>query len=145
MSPSEIIIYLEMVGVELRAMHARTRMMKGDKVVKRVQSKLGLWRGGRFTPLTQRPWSLNTYALSKVWYRSNCIDLRVKDIAAISSKIKAWLYMDQFEKPEDIVTYRPISEGGLGLDHVRYKALSRLIKSFLETSCSTDYIHHGSR
>ena len=65
----------------------------------------------------------------------------VKDISAITSKIKAWLFMDQFEKPEDLVVYRPASSGGLGLDHVKFKAKSRLITSFLETSINPKYNH----
>jgi hypothetical protein len=49
--------------------------------------------------------------------------------------------MDQFEKPKDIVVYRPISCGGLGLDHVKLKAQSRLITSFLETASNPKFIH----
>ena len=49
--------------------------------------------------------------------------------------------MDQFEKPEDIVVYRPASCGGLGLDHVKFKAQARLIKSFLETASNPKYNH----
>ena len=92
-------------------------------------------------PISQRPWSLDNYALSKVYYRCNSVDLRVKDLSAITSKIKSWLFMDQFEKPEDIIIYRPISHGGLGLDNVKYKAQSRLITSFLETSTNSKFTH----
>ena len=92
-------------------------------------------------PISQRPWSLNNYALSKVYYRCNSVDLRVKDLSSITSKIKSWLFMDQFEKPEDIIIYRPISHGGLGLDNVKYKAQSRLITSFLETSTNPKFTH----
>ena len=133
--------HLDMVGVELKATNTQTRMANGDELVLRVKNKVGPWQGGRFMPLSQRPWSLNNYALSKTYYRCNSVDLRVKDISAITSKVKAWLYMDQFEKPEDIVLYRPPSHGGLGLDHVKYKAQSRLITSFLETSSNPKYIH----
>ena len=130
-----------MVGVELRATNTKTRMVNGDELVKRVKNKVGPWQAGKFMPLTQRPWSLNTYAVSKVVYRCNSVDLRVKDITAITSKLKAWLFMDQFEKPEDIITYRPTSQGGLGLDNIKFRAQSRLITSFLETSTNPKYIH----
>ena len=116
-------------------------MANGDELVLRVKNKVGPWQAGKFMPLSQRPWSLNNYALSKVYYRCNSVDLRVKDISAITGKIKAWLFMDQFEKPEDIVVYRPISCGGLGLDHVKLKAQSRLITSFLETASNPKFIH----
>ena len=133
--------HLDMVGVELKATNTQTRMANGDELVKRVKNKVGPWQAGKFMPLSQRPWSLNNYALSKVYYRCNSVDLRVKDISAITSKIKAWLFMDQFEKPEDIVVYRPASCGGLGLDHVKFKAQARLITSFLETASNPKYNH----
>ena len=88
--------YLDMVGVELRATNTKTRMVNGDELVKRVKNKVGPWQAGKCMPLTQRPWSLNTYVVSKVVYRCSSVDLRVKDITAITSKLKAWLFIDQF-------------------------------------------------
>jgi hypothetical protein len=62
-------------------------------------------------------WSLNKYALSKVYYRCDSVDLRVKDLSAITSNLKSWLFTDHFEKPENIIICRPIYHGGLGLDN----------------------------
>jgi hypothetical protein len=90
--------HLDMVGVELRSTHTQTRKANGDMVQDRVQKIIGSWRSGKFMPLTQRPWSINTYCLSKVWYKANVIDLRVADISSINSKVKSWLYSDQFER-----------------------------------------------
>ena len=84
--------------------------------------------------LTQRPWSIKTYCLSKVWYKSFAIDLRVSDITSINSKVKSWLYSDQFEKPEEMVMFRPTTMGGLGMHSTKQKALSMLIRCFLETA-----------
>ena len=92
-------------------------------------------------PLNQRPWSINSYALSKCWYKCNCLDLRAMDINTINSKVKAWLYADQLEKPELIVLYRPVSFGGLGLHHVELKAKAMLIRSFLETAANPKFNH----
>ena len=92
-------------------------------------------------PLTQRSWSINTYCMSKVWYKSNVIDLRVADITSINSEIKSWLYSDQFEKPEEMVLFRPIFMGGLNLHNVKYKSMAMLIRSFLETAANPNYIH----
>ena len=50
---------------------------------------------------------------------------------------------DQLEKPEDMICYRPTSYGGLGLHHVKYKALAMLICSFLETSVNPKFIHNS--
>ena len=133
--------HLDMVGVELRATYTQTRKINGDIVQDRVQKIKGAWRSGKFMPLTQRPWSINTYCLSKVWCKSNVIDLRVADITSINSKIKSWLYSDQFEKPEEMVLFRPTFMGGLNLHNVKYKSMAMLIRSFLETAANPNYIH----
>ena len=65
----------------------------------------------------------------------------MSDIKSINSKVKSWLYADQFEKPEELVLFRPTSLGGLNIHHTKYKALSMLIKSFLETAINPNYLH----
>ena len=134
--------HLDMVGVELKATHTQTRKVNGDALQSRVQNTVGPWRSGRFMPLTQRPWSINSYALSKVWYKCNSVDLRVADISSITSKVKSWLYADQFEKPEELILYRPSTHGGLGMHHVKFKALAILIRSFLETAVNPKFLHN---
>ena len=54
--------HLDMLGVELKATHTQTRKVNGDILQLRVQNTVGPWRTGKFMPLTQRPWSLNSYA-----------------------------------------------------------------------------------
>ena len=91
--------HLDMVGVQLRATWTQTRKCNGDIVQQRVSNTINLWRAGKFMPLTMRPWSVNSYVLSKVWFRCGTVDLRVSDITAINSSVKSWLYADVFEKP----------------------------------------------
>ena len=38
-------------------------------------------------------------------------------------------------KPEEIILYRSVLSGGLGLLNIKEKALTVLIRSFLETAC----------
>ena len=92
--------------------------------------------------LTQRPWSVNSFAISKIWFKCNCLDIRALDANSVTSKVKAWLFADQLEKPEEMICYRPTSYGGLGLHHVKYKALAMLIHSFLETAANPKYLHN---
>ena len=56
-------------------------------------------------------------------------------IAKITSTAKSWLYADMLLKPEETVLHRPVAAGGLALLHVKVKALSGLIRCFLETAC----------
>ena len=97
-------------------------------------------------PLTQRPYSINTYALPKIWFRCHSLELRSGDFGKINTNIKSWLYADMLEKPEELIMHRPRVKGGLGVHHVRSKALAILIRSFLETALSAKFIinhyHH---
>ena len=80
--------FLEMVGVELRATWTQTRKANGDAVQKRVANTVNMWKTGKFMQLNQRSWSMNQYCLSKVWFRTHCVDLRVMDTNYITSAKK---------------------------------------------------------
>ena len=73
-------------------------------------------------PLTDRTKSKNIYAFSNIWYKTAVIDLRKGDEEKISSIAKSFIYQDMFEKPEELLLYRPENEGGLGLENVGLKA-----------------------
>ena len=126
--------HLDMVGVKLRASYKSTRKTNCDELQEKVRNVIGPWKGGKFMPLSQRSHSINTYCLSKVWFRCSTIDLRISDSTKISSTIKSWLFQDQLEKPEDFLLYRSRTTGGLGLVNVEIKALALNIRSFLETA-----------
>ena len=132
--------HLDMLGVVLKATYMQTRKVNCDDLLDRFGKVLGAWRGGKFMSLSQRPWSLNTYALPKVWFRCHSLELRSGDISKLLSKMKSWLYSDQLEKPEEVVLYRSRENGGLGLHNVKYKAMAMLIKSFLETAVNKKFI-----
>ena len=126
--------HLEMIGVELRATWTQTRKANGDIVQSRAENTIRPWKSGKFMPLSMRSWSVNQYCLSKVFFRTHSVDLRVMDVTKITSTVKSWLYADQLLKPEELVLYRPAVHGGLGMLHVKFKAMAGLIKTFLETA-----------
>ena len=86
--------------------------------------------------MTSRPWSLNTFCLSKLWYRTACLDLRVGDSSTISSSVKGWLYQDILIKPQEIMMYRQPEAGGLGVFNVKTRAMAMLIHTFLSQAIS---------
>ena len=133
---------LEMVGVDLKATWSQTRKVNGDVIQTRVNNTINPWKSGKFMDLTCRPWSINTYALTKVWYRCHTVDLRVVDITSVTSKVKSWLFQDQLEKPPEMVLHRPVHMGGLGLHSVKYKAMASLIRTFLETAANPAFKHN---
>ena len=131
--------HLDMVGVTLMASWARTRKVNGDELQKRVENTIRPWKGGKFMPITQRGWTLNCYALPKIWFRTKCVDLRVCDLTSITKSCKSWLYQDTFAKPEEMVLHRPHSYGGLGLHSVKYKSLAGYITTFLQTASNPSF------
>ena len=131
--------HLEMIGVELRATWSQTRKANGDIVQKRVSDTVRKWKSGKFMNLTLRALSMNIYCFSKIWFRSHSVDLRELDFTKITSTAKSWLYADMLLKPEELVLYRHTSSGGLALLHVKMKALSGLIRTFLETACMPQF------
>ena len=97
--------HLDMLGVELKATWSQTRKANGDIVQTRVSSTSKQWKTGKFMHLSMRSWSANQYCLSKVWFRTHSVDLRVMDVKSITSSVKSWIYADQLLKPEEIVLF----------------------------------------
>ena len=131
--------HLDMLGVELRSTWTQTRKSNGDALQTRIDNTIKLWRSGKFMNLTMRSWSLNTYCLPKIWFRTHSVDLRVQDVTKITSRIKSWLYGDMLLKPEEMIMSRPAYHGGLGVHNVKMMALAGLITTFLETACNPKY------
>ena len=132
--------HLDFVGVELRSTFTQTRKVNGEILQARIKNTVGPWKAGRFMPLSQRAFSANCYALSKVWFKCSVVNLRVQDQNFITSQLKSWLYQDLLVKPSELVLYRDTKDGGLGLMHVSTRGLALLIRTFLET-----YIHPAFR
>ena len=132
---------LDMVGVELHATWSKTKKANGDYAQEKINSVVNAWKSGKFMHLISRPWSINNYALSRIWHRAHTVDLRTLDVSKITSKVKSWLYQDQLEKPEESVVYRPILQGGLGMHNIKIRSNALLIKTFLETAINPAYKH----
>ena len=123
---------LAMVGVHLQPSWQQTRKLNNDELISKVKTTINSWKSGKFLPLVCRPFSLNSYCLSKVWFRTHSVDLRVGDIVTITGLCKSWLYQDMLEKPSELVLYRDRDQCGLGLHNIRSKALAGLITTFLQ-------------
>ena len=109
--------YLDMIGVKLAANFQKTRQINCDELLLKVKNMIGAWKGGKFMPITERSYAVNTYCLSKVWFKCSSLPLRLGDLSSITATVKSWIYADQLEKPSEIVLLRPQTSGGLGLVH----------------------------
>ena len=133
--------HLDFVGVELRSTFTQTRKSNGDQLQTRVQNTIGPWRSGKFMPLTLRPYSANTYVLSKVWFKCSSVNLRVQDITTINISVKFCLCQDCLEKPCELVFFSKSKNGGLGFFNVAMISRTCLIRSFLETASNLTFRH----
>ena len=94
-------------------------------------------------PLNLRPHSVNVYAFSKLMYRCNTIDLRIEDIKTFNKTVKSFIYTDLLEKPCELILYRDIDTGGLGLIHIQTRAKAALISTFLQTAVNPKFIRNS--
>ena len=81
--------HLDMVGVKLKSSFLQTRKVNCDELQDKVRNVIGPWKGGKFMPLSLRSHSINTYCLSKVWFKCPSINLRVCDHARSLPPLKA--------------------------------------------------------
>ena len=128
--------HLDYLGCKLYSDYSTTRRENGEVLKKAVKVQMGGWKSGKFLPLTSRPWSLNTYCLSKLWYKTSCIDLKAGDSDAITTNVKGWLYQDMLLKPQEMMLYRQTELGGLGLFNVKVRSKAMLIHTFLAQAIS---------
>ena len=98
--------------------------------------------GGRFMSLSLRPHSTNLYAFSKLLYRYNTIAPRVSDLQHFNSMAKKFIYADLLLKPNELILFRDISQGGLGLTCMKMRAQAALISTFLETAINPKFIRN---
>ena len=134
-----IVESLAFIGVSLTANWQRTKRENMNELTARVKSTVGAWKSGKFQSLVCRPHSVNTYCLSKIWFRTHTIDMREGDIKTISSIVKKYIYQGMFEKPAETLLFRPVSLGGLGLSHIGCKALASRLVSFLQTAANNSF------
>ena len=65
--------------------------------------------------------------------------MKVGDLQKITCSIKSWIYADLLVKPEEIVLYQARIHGVLGLNNVKCRAMSDLIKIFVDTAINPKY------
>ena len=135
--------HLDFLGVTLIPTYYLTRSVNGDVLKDRINKVIGPWRGGRFMSLTLRPHSTNLYAFSKILYKCNTIAPRVSDLQHFNSAAKKFIYADLLIKPTELILFRDINQGGLGLTCIKMKARAALISTFLETAINPKFIRNN--
>ena len=66
------------------------------KLQSQIQYSVSPWKSGKFMPMTLRPYSANTFALSKAWFKCNSVNTRLSDINTINIQVKSLRYKDCF-------------------------------------------------
>ena len=55
---------------------AKTRAINGEDLTKKVKMAVAVYKSGRHSPLICRPFTINTFVMSKIAYRSSIVNLR---------------------------------------------------------------------
>ena len=122
------------LGLKLCRSSAKTRAVNGEDLTKRVKMAIAVYKNGRHSPLICRPYTINTYVMSKISYRSSIINLRSQDINNIQSAAKQWMYQQLLLKPQECLLFREVDQGGLGLIHTESRCLANLTRTFIQLS-----------
>ena len=101
---------------------------------------MNLWKAGKFLSLTAQAFSINSYVLANVWYRTAVVDVKSGDVSRMVSSIKSWIYQDLLVKPQEELLYRKTEDGGHGLFNIEAKAKANLTTSFLQTAGGSDFV-----
>ena len=128
----------------LKATFVQTRKANCDSMEDKIKKVVGPWKGGKFMYVTQRGYSANCYAFSKIFHRCASIPLREDTIACITSQLRSWVLQDFFKKPAAAALHRKPLEGGLGLYCVKLRALALLLRTFCELACIPGFRHRFS-
>ena len=84
--------YLDMLGVKLFNNYSTTKKENGEIIVSTIKNICDRWKSGKFMEFNDRSISANTFALSKIWYKTSSINHRKGDIDKIKAGLKSWLY-----------------------------------------------------
>ena len=90
-----IVREINFLGITLSRATGKTRAANGEKLVRRFQKKLNVYKSGRHSPLICKPYTANVFLLSKISYRSGVICLRASDIHRMQSALKQWVCQKQ--------------------------------------------------
>ena len=116
-------------------------------MLSKLQTTINSWNSGKFLPLVCRPFSIKSYALSRIWFLTNSVNLSVGEITTMTSLCKSYVYQDMLVKPSELVLYRKSDQGDLGLHNIKIKALASLLTTFLQTAANKhfqQYLYHNT-
>ena len=65
----------------------------------------------------------------------------------MTSLVKSWLYQDLLEKPQEMMLYRQVEQGGLAMYNIKTRAMAMLIHTFIAQAANPKYytnLYHSS-
>ena len=127
----QITNHVEILGILLYESWRTSQRENGSKILKKVKLVADKWKGGRFYDFLLRPYIVNTYLFSNIWYSAGVIDLQLGHLDDIQKRGNQYVHSDCFLKPQKVANYLEKGKMGLGIVHVRTKALALFIKNIL--------------
>ena len=75
--------------MKIKSAYMQTHKVNRDELMEKMKSIIEGWKNGRFMPLTQKTWSVNSYIHPTVWYRYHLIHMREVNFSKMTSLIKS--------------------------------------------------------
>ena len=132
---------IDVLGISLHQTWTSTKSKNGDKLVNKISTIIGKWNSGRFYDLLLRPNIVNTYLFSNIWYYASVIDLKVADVTNMQSISNRYVHSNSSLRPEAIANYVDKKDGGLGVIHVKSKAIALFVKNLMKEAEVNLYIN----
>ena len=78
---------INFLGVILGKTSSKSRALNGDFLTSKVKTKIASYKAGRHIPLVCRPFTVNTYILSKLTYKASIFNRRVRDVNTLVARL----------------------------------------------------------
>ena len=110
-----------------------------EKILQKIRNNINEMRGHAGN-LLEKAYYVNTFLMSKAWYAAQSMKLDTEILKKIDNETQRWLHAGEGEKPVREVNYRPMKEGGLGIQQVEWKARALIIKGAIKYGNEEEYV-----
>ena len=122
---------LKVLGFVFCPKYSETLKCSWENVFRGFQKTLYSWESRLLFTLQQRVFTVNTFALSKLWYTAQVLPLPIATARKFESVVSSFVFRGRHERLKLSEVQNPPSRGGLGLTCVSTKAQCLLLRQSL--------------
>ena len=131
---------VQVIGIWYTNVRGKTNeRLNTEKILQKIRNNMKEMRGHAGN-LLEKAYYVNTFLMSKVWYAAQSMNLDAEILTKIDNETQRWLHLGEGEKPVREVNYRPIKEGGLGIQQAEWKSRALVIKGAIKYGNEEEYV-----